>query len=146
MRGFTSLESRRNHGDDAVILLAADACTAAITHRLPEERRGADARPRSARTLVPEQFCGWLAKAMPGDTTVYYHGHLGRDRCRSTSALSESDRLRLIALARQALLAAEDGRVHLLQRRHGEDEYSYIAIGTSPRRAGDQAHQGRGTR
>ena len=31
-------------------------------------------------------------------------------------------------LARQALLAAEDGRVHLLQRRHGDGDYSYIAV------------------
>ena len=82
MRGFTSLESRRNHGDDAVILLAADACTAAITHRLPKARRGADARPRECADPGAGQFCGWLAKAMPGHTTVYYHGHLGRDRCR----------------------------------------------------------------
>ena len=38
------------------------------------------------------------------------------------------DRLRLIALARQALIAAEDGRVHLIQRRHSDGDYSYIAV------------------
>jgi hypothetical protein len=82
----------------------------------------------TALPVTPDNFCGWLAMAMSGDTTVYYRGHLGRDRCRSTGALPERDRQRLIALARQALLAAEDGRVHLLQRRHGDGDYSYIAV------------------
>ena len=76
----------------------------------------------------PDDFCGWLANGDAGQRTVYYRGHLGRDRCRSTTALSERDRQALIALARQALLAAEDGRVHLLQRRHGDGDYSYIAV------------------
>jgi len=78
--------------------------------------------------VTPDDFCSWLAKAMPGDTIVYYRGHLGRDRCRSTTALSEHDRQALIALARQTLFAAEDDRVHLLQRRHGDGDYSYIAV------------------
>jgi hypothetical protein len=119
--------------DDAAMLLAADARTAVINRRWPGAGRDGDARTRTAPRLAPEQFCGWLAMAMPGDSTVYYQGHLGRDRCRSTSVLSEPDRLRLIALARQALLAAEDGRVHLIQRRHGEGEYSYIAVKASLR-------------
>ena len=78
--------------------------------------------------MTPDDLCGWLAKAMPGDATVYYRGHIGRDRCRSTSALSERDRQVLAMLARQALLATEDGRVHLLQRRHGDGDYSYLAV------------------
>ena len=60
--------------------------------------------------------------------SIYYRGHLGRDRCRSTTALSERDRQELITLARQTLIAAEDGRVHLLQRRHGDGDCSYIAV------------------
>jgi hypothetical protein len=75
-----------------------------------------------------DDFCGWLAMATPGSATVYHRGHLGRDRCRSTTALSERDRQELIMLARQALIAAEDGRVHLLQRRHSDGDYSYIAV------------------
>jgi hypothetical protein len=80
---------------------------------------------------MTDDFCGWIAMAMPGDSTVYYRGHLGRDRCRSTTIMSERDRQRLIALARQALLAAENGRVHLIQRRHGGGDYSYIAVKAS---------------
>jgi hypothetical protein len=78
--------------------------------------------------MTPDDFCGWLAMATPGSATVYHRGHLCRDRCRSTSALSERDRQKLTALARQALLAAEDGRVHLLQLRHGDGDYSYVAV------------------
>ena len=87
----------------------------------------------TALPMTPDDFCGWLAKAMPGDATVYYRGHLGRDRCRSTTTLSERDRQGLIALARQAMRAAEDGRVHLLQQRHGDGDYSYIAVKKSHR-------------
>ena len=109
------------------MLLASDACNAAIDRR--QTGTGDAAGGRLRRLLVtPDDFCGWLAMAMPGDATVYYRGHLGRDRCRSTGRLPEPDRQRLIALARQALLAAEDGRVHLLQRRHGYGECSYIAV------------------
>jgi hypothetical protein len=82
----------------------------------------------TALPVTPDDLCGWLAMAMPGSATVYHRGHLGRDRCRSTTRLSERDRQGLIALARQALLAAEAGRVHLLQRRHGDGDYSYIAV------------------
>jgi len=30
--------------------------------------------------------------------------------------------------ARRALIFAEEGRVHLVQRRHGDGDYSYLAI------------------
>jgi hypothetical protein len=82
----------------------------------------------TALPMTPDDFCSWVAKAMPGDVTVYHRGHLGRDRCRSTTDLAERDRRRLVALAQQALLVAEDGRVHLVQRRHGEGDYSYFAV------------------
>lgn len=95
--------------------------------------RSADGRDLEARAgtslpLTPDDFCSWIGKAAPGDRTVYYRGDLGLDRCRSTTSMSERGRQRLIALARQALIAAEDGRLHLLQHRHGDGDYSYIAV------------------
>lgn len=114
--------------DDAAMLLAAHTRTTMVDRCSPGVRQDRDAGGRTALRLAAEQFCGWLSMAAPGDSTVYYRGHLGRDRCRSTTGLSEPDRQRLIALARQALLAAEDGRVHLLQRRDGYGECSYIAV------------------
>jgi hypothetical protein len=110
------------------MLLAADTRTTIIDRRWPGVGQDRDVGGRPAARLAPEEFCGWLAMAAPGDSTVYYRGHLGRDRCRSTTGLSEPNRQRLIALARQTLLAAEDGRVHLLQRRDGYGECSYIAV------------------
>jgi hypothetical protein len=140
--------------DDAAMLLAADIRTTMIDRRWLGVGQNRGAGSRTASRLAPEQLCVWLAMAAPGDSTVYYRGHLGRDRCRSTTGLSEPDRLRLIALARQALIAAEDGRVHLIQRRHSDGDYSYIAVlarwsaaqssrANAPDRNGGAAHHDR---
>ena len=140
--------------DDAAMLLAADTRMTLVDQRSSGVGRDSDAGSRTAARLAPEEFCGWLAMAAPGNSTVYYRGHLGRDRCRSTTGLSEPDRLRLIALARQALIAAEDGRVHLIQRRHSDGDYSYIAVlarwsaaqssrANAPDRNGGAAHHDR---
>jgi hypothetical protein len=110
------------------MLLPIDPHTASTDPFEPGNGRGADRCAGTALPVTPDDFCGWLAMAMPGSATVYHRGHLGRDRCRSTTALSERDRQELITLARQALIAAEDGRVHLLQRRHSDGDYSYIAV------------------
>ena len=111
------------------MLLPLDPRTALADPLPPANGRDANRRAAiKALPVTPDDFCGWLAKAMPGDGTVYYRGHIGRDRCQSTTGLSARDRQGLVALARQAMLAAEDGRVHLLQRRHGDGDYSYIAV------------------
>jgi hypothetical protein len=111
------------------MLLATDPCSPSTARLRPGNGRDADRCAATASlSVTPDEFCGWLAVAMPGSATVYHRGHLGRDRCRSTTALSERNRQALVTLARQALLAAEDGRVHLLQRRHGAGDYSYIAV------------------
>jgi len=44
------------------------------------------------------------------------------------AALGEGDCRRLSRLARRALIFAEEGRAHLVQRRHGDGDYSYLAI------------------
>ena len=115
------------------MLLPVDACSLPTNRLRRGNGRDVEGRARAALPVTSDDFCGWLAIATPGSASVYYRGHLGRDRCRSTTALSERDRQRLIALARQALLAAEAGRVHLLQRRHGDGDYSYIAVKSLPR-------------
>jgi hypothetical protein len=110
------------------MLLPIDPHTASNDPFQPGNGRGVDRCDGTALPVTPDDFCGWLAMAMPGNATVYHRGHLGHDRCRSTTALSERDRQELITLARQALIAAEDGRVHLVQRRHSDGDYSYIAV------------------
>ena len=86
------------------------------------------------RSLISEeQFCDWIADALPGQRLEYHRGLLGCDRMPSAKALPEPDRLSLVALAKRALQLAEGGRVLLVQRRHGDGDYSYTAIKTRRR-------------
>ena len=115
------------------MLLPVDPCSPPTSRLRRGNGRDANGDADTAVPVTPDDFCGWLAMAMPGSATVYHRGHLARDRCRSTTTLSERDRQRLIALARQAALAAEGDRVHLVQQRHGDGDYSYIAVKKSHR-------------
>jgi hypothetical protein len=81
-------------------------------------------------------FCRWVAQSAPGASTVYFRGHLAYERMPSVSSFAEPERKRLVALARRAMQAAEEGLVHLVQRRHGPEDYSYIAVKVHVRRAG----------
>jgi ribosomal protein S18 acetylase RimI-like enzyme len=113
--------------------------TGATTAVLERRRNsGSDAAGPRVRFIpvTADNLCGWLAMATPGDATVYYRGYLGRDRCRSAGALADAERQRVITVARQALLAAQEGRVHLLQRRHGDGDYSYIVVKARHQRRG----------
>jgi hypothetical protein len=83
--------------------------------------------------MTEEMFCDWLASAPPGQRLEYYRGLLAHDRVPSTKVLHERDRVTLAAVAKRAMQAAEDGRVLLLQRRHGNSDYSYIAVKASRR-------------
>jgi len=83
---------------------------------------------RPTRVPTEEDLCGWLATAMPGDAAIYHRGQLVVDRSPSISRLTDADRARLAALAGRVMTAAKAGRVHLIQRRHGEDDYTYCLI------------------
>ena len=115
------------------MLHPADHRTTSTDPYQPGHSRDIGEHAGTALPMTVDGFCNWVAKAVPADTTIYYRGHLGRDRCRSTTTLSERDRQALIALARQAMRAAEDGRVHLVQQRHGDGDYSYFAVKKSHR-------------
>jgi hypothetical protein len=84
--------------------------------------------PACRLELSEEGFCTWLGTALPGDAIEYHRGHLAVDRDPVRSRLPETDRRRLSRLARRALIFAEERRAHLVQRRHGEGDYSYLAI------------------
>jgi hypothetical protein len=83
--------------------------------------------------MTEEMFCDWLASARAGQQLEYYRGLLAHDRVPSTKVLPERDRVALTALAKRAMQAAPGGRVHLVQRRHGDGDYSYIAVKSSVR-------------
>jgi hypothetical protein len=53
---------------------------------------------------------------------------LALDTMPTSSRLSLQDRLELGRVARRALQLAEQKRAHLVQQRHGPDDFSYIVI------------------
>ena len=74
-----------------------------------------------------DAFRAWLQRADPGACLEYHRGLLSLDRS-PDSNLPEARRRALSRVADLALNAAERGRVHLVQRRNGELDFSYLAI------------------
>ena len=111
-------------------------CTAAS--HLPDNAEVSVVSERPMPILFTDEatLCDWIAHAVPGATTIYYRGHLAFDRLPSTEVFAERERTRLVAVAKRALQAAEDGLIHLVQRRHGPQDYSYIAIKARSRLSG----------
>ena len=75
-------------------------------------------------------FYGWLERARAGEQLEYHRGLLIRDRS-PASDLADHDRRALAEMADAVFRAAEDGRVHLVQRRNGEFDFGYLAIKAS---------------
>ena len=73
-------------------------------------------------------FCAWLGHAEVDDAIVYHRGFLALDVSSFGRSLSDPERIELCRVARRAWWAAERGLVHLMQRRHGADDFSYLAI------------------
>jgi hypothetical protein len=74
------------------------------------------------------ELCGWLGQAAPGDILQYHRGFLAIDREPQHARMAKTDRDELIRMCRRAHWAAECGLAHLLQRRHGDGDYSYLLI------------------
>jgi hypothetical protein len=72
----------------------------------------------------------WLARAGPGERIVYHRGLLTRDRA-AVSGLCDRERRAVAMIANAARDAAEQGLVHLVQRRNGPFDFSYLAIRAS---------------
>ena len=77
--------------------------------------------------LSPTAFFAWLERAEPGQRLAYHRGLLLRDRS-PASKLAGGDRRALARIADAVFQAAEQGRVLLVQRRHGPFDFSYLAI------------------
>jgi hypothetical protein len=85
--------------------------------------------PLRYKFLVTEiDLCAWLGQATPNDALEYHRGFLVLDVDAHISRLANSDRLELIQLASRARWAADRRLVHLVQRRLGENQFSYLAI------------------
>jgi hypothetical protein len=86
----------------------------------------------SVRLRINEtDLCGWIGQAAPGDVLEYYRGFLALDTFSHGTRLPERERAELVRLARRAWWAGEQKLIHLVQRRHGPDDYSYLAIARS---------------
>lgn len=84
---------------------------------------------RIAETPFSEAaLCAWLGAASPGDTIVYHRGFLAREISPLTQMLAEPERLALLRLANRAWSLAEGGLAHLVQRRHGNEDYDYMMV------------------
>jgi len=89
-------------------------------------------RPPSIELLVTEVgLLSWLHNAGRGDAFEYHRGLLAVDRLALGSRLPIEDARELDRVATAAMAAAGSGRAHLIQRRHGEDDYSYLIVASS---------------
>jgi hypothetical protein len=86
------------------------------------------ALPPASLPVTELDLCAWIGQAAPGDSLQYFRGHLAMDRDLESGRLTEAQKRELAAVARRAWHASEHGLVHLLQRRHGEHDYGYIAV------------------
>jgi hypothetical protein len=89
-------------------------------------------RAQAGVPLSVAAFRAWLVRARPGERLEYYRGLLALDRVKGTSSLREAERRKLAALAEHASALAGRGKLHLLQERHGDADYSYWAVARAP--------------
>ena len=92
--------------------------------------------PASALIIDVADFEAWLQTAQPGSLIEYHRGHLCLDRQQKFDAPHNAPvnkaRAVLNELATRALRASERDLVHLVQRRHDDGDYSYLAIKSRP--------------
>ncbi|MCQ4159218.1 hypothetical protein NON00_04685 [Roseomonas sp. GC11] len=78
--------------------------------------------------LTEAAFCGWCGLALPGDRLVYHRGFLAVEISPLSFLRPEPERRELLRVAQRALKLAEAGLLHLVQQRHDEEDFSYLAI------------------
>jgi hypothetical protein len=89
-------------------------------------------RIQASAPISVAAFRAWLVHAEPGERLQYHRGYLALDRVKGTTSLKEAERRKLAALADHASALAGQGKLHLLQQRHGYADYSYWAIARVP--------------
>ena len=86
-------------------------------------------------SLTEIELCAWIAQAEPGALLEYHRGYLALDRTVFGHLHDAPARAALGMLGSRAHDLAERGLVHLVQLRHGAEDFSYLAI-ARPRRKG----------
>lgn len=90
----------------------------------------------AASGLDETALCRWVGTAAPGQTLTYFRGALARSLCPQLALLDAQQRSVLGKLARRAWKLADEGAAHLLQRRHGFEDYEYVLVARRrPRRS-----------
>jgi hypothetical protein len=91
-----------------------------------------------------EEVSQWLQEAKPGQAIQYFEGHLGPGTDAMGLPLPESERQAVARVADRLWRAAQHDLVHLLQRRQGPTNWSYIAVAGRKRapacRIGNSSH------
>ena len=86
-------------------------------------------RPPRVGLLIDEQdLRDWLSVAKPGEVLAYHRGVLTIDRLVHGSRLGDRDRRQLDHVSNLVFTLAGSGRGYLLQRRHGNGDYSYLFV------------------
>ena len=84
----------------------------------------------SSPARLPLSLCDlerFLSTAKAGDMIIYHRGYLALDRG-AGSKLGDNAGEELDHIAAALMAMAEAGRVHLIQRRHGPFDYTYLAV------------------
>ncbi len=90
---------------------------------------------RIPRPRVSEiELCAWVAQAAPGAVLEYHRGYLALDRTGFGRLGDNAGAAALGLLGSRAHDLAERGLVHLVQHRHGPEDYSYFAVARARRK------------
>ena len=84
--------------------------------------------PSGVLLVNATQFCGWIGQASRGDRLEYHRGVLALDASDCSQNFVGHRRRELNRVAHRAWWAAEQGLVHLFQRRNAPNDFSYLAI------------------
>lgn len=99
-----------------------------VRGRNREKHAHQSAAPARELLIDAIRFCAWIAQASPGETLEYHRGFLALDACPDGQTPKSDERRELARVARRAWWAAQQGLVHLVQRRNAPDDFTYIAI------------------
>jgi hypothetical protein len=87
---------------------------------------------RTALEISEIDLLAWAAQAEPGDRITYHTGYLALDRAgMGRYPMNADDRRALVRLANRAMALADQGLIHLFQKRIERDRFSYLAIATN---------------
>ena len=90
-------------------------------------------RPHVALLLIDtRELSAWLRAAKAGEVLEYHRGVLAVDRLLTGGRLASRERHELDAVADILRQLANTGDGYLLQRRHGDGDYTYLFVCSRP--------------